>query len=86
MSRLMVDKVGRQIERQRSRLCLDRGILAPLEPTRTLARGYQVVTDTLSGVPIAAASELVDGQAIETTFHDGTVESVVRRRAPQEHR
>lgn len=86
MSRLMVDKVGRQIERQRSRLCLDRGILAPLEPTRTLARGYQVVTDTLSGVPIATASELVDGQAIETTFHDGTVESVVRRRAPQEHR
>ncbi len=65
-----------QLQRERV-LALERQ-LAALDPRAVLARGYAVVTDRGSGVPLAGAADAHPGRALRITLADGTFGADVR--------
>jgi exodeoxyribonuclease VII large subunit len=70
------------LDRMGTQMVWKHEILSRLDPGRTLARGYQLVTDPVTGEPITSVTSVTFGQTMRTRFRDGEIESTVDRIAP----
>ena len=64
------------IEKHRHAVVTELERLRAYSPQRTLARGFAMIQDT-HGVPVTAAKELKQGDAVAIRFYDGTVDASV---------
>jgi len=69
--------VGEGLRRRRARIEALSAQLEAVNPLQVLKRGYTLTRLKKTGVIVAGAGELHEGQGIITRFHDGEVESTV---------
>lgn len=68
--------------RKAAQLAETRRAFTALDPLSVLERGFAVVMDAVSGVPVTRASQVQRGQRLRVRFADGTV--IVRQEAGEE--
>ena len=64
----------------RARFEICRGVLAALDPTAVLSRGYAIATVRATGRAVRAVSEAVPGEALDVRVSDGSFGAVVEGR------
>lgn len=64
----------------RGRFEIRRGVLAALDPTAVLSRGYAIATIRSTGRAVRIVSEAVPGEALDVRVSDGSFDAVVEGR------
>lgn len=75
---------ARTIERREAEVERATSVLASLNPTAILGRGYALVVDGATQAPVGSVSQVSPGTALETVLRDGTVISTVISASPRE--
>jgi len=71
--------LSRRVESAREKLNAAEGRLKALSPLAVLERGYSITRDAESGRVIDSASDVTQGQTVETVLHRGRIVSTVER-------
>lgn len=65
------------LERRSAEVDRSASVLASLNPTAILQRGYALIVDATTQTPIGSLQQVTPGATLETVLHDGTVTSTV---------
>lgn len=80
---LLLERVGRSLERRRARLADGARRLELVSPLAVLARGYAVAYREGSEAPLLSSRDVRIGERIRVRLHEGELKAVVREGARQ---
>ena len=73
---------ARSLERRDAEVERAASVLASLNPTAILGRGYALLVDATTQKPVGSVRQVDTGTTLETVLHDGTVTSTVTATSP----